>query len=294
MSGALDPIQEDLPLDLPGSSEAPRPAPGQPPAPGWRQPLTPPGPSLYEQVWTRVRGLPWARWRAQATPVIQTGAVKLRIAARLGANQAGTLVQAAITRGGPYTLELARATARTRLVPAAASWLARGIHVVGLPAVVLRSALQVLIIHRAGLAIEEAVFFRLDDPAAYTVYEAPAQFGLAVTIAFVPTLVLVFLGVLCLAPALAPRAILHLPTTWLTAVEIWLGLAFGAHALPIYEEAGPLGEQARVAVSRSHPGALLLIVPCYVTAWVTRLGGLLPALLGGAAVWWLAGTVLRG
>jgi hypothetical protein len=157
----------------------------------------------------------------------------------------------------------------------------------------MRAAVQVLIVHRAGLAIEEAVFFRFDDPAAYTVYEAPPQIGVAAGIAFIPTLTALALGVVCLAPALAPRSVLHLPATWLTWVEIWLGLAFGASALPTYEEVGPLAEQARVGVGKADPAALALVAPAYALAWITRLGGLLPALAGGLLAWWLADGVMR-
>lgn len=293
MSGALDPIQEDLPLDL---SSPPGPAGGsgpEPEPPAWKRPAAPPGPSLYEQVFARIRSLPWARWRAQAAPVLQGGARQLGSVVKVGANQAGTVARVAITRGAPYTVKLAKATATTGLVPGAALWAARIVHVAGLPAVVMRAAVQVLIVHRSGLAIDEAVFFRLDDPAAYTVYEAPPQLGLAAAIAFGPTLVALVLALVCLAPALAPRSLLHLPTTWLTGVEIWLGLAFGAHALPIYEEAGPLAEQARVGVGKADPAALLLVLPTHAVAWITRFGGLLPALLGGLAVWWLADALLR-
>jgi len=306
LSGALDPIQEDLPLELPagtslaaGSNTAGSTAAGSTAAgsdaglPAWKQAPAPPGPSLYERGLTWVRSLPWDRWRRQATPVIQGGAHQVGAAVRLGAEQVGTVARVAITRGAPYTARLAKATATTGLVPGIALWISKGIHVLGLPAVVMRAAVQVLIVHRSGLAIEEAVFFRLDDPAAYTVYEAPPQIGLAATIAFVPTLVTLTLAVICLAPALAPASILHLPATWLTWVETWLGLAFGAHALPAYEEAGPLAEQARVGVGKANPAALALVAPAYAVAWITRFGGLLPALAGGLAAFWLAGAVMR-
>ncbi|TMD12253.1 MAG: hypothetical protein E6J00_12465 [Chloroflexi bacterium] len=212
---------------------------------------------------------------------------------RVGAGQVGTVARAAITRGTPYTVELARATATRGLIPGAALRLAKGVHLIGLPAVVMRAAVQVLIVHRSGLVIEEAVFFRVDDPAAYTVYEAPPQLGLAAAIAFLPTLVALVLAVVCLAPALAPHSVLHLPATWLTWIEIWLGLAFAAHSLPTYEEAGPLAEQARVGVGKANPAALLLVGPAYTVAWITRFGGLLPALAGGLAAWWLADAVMR-
>jgi hypothetical protein len=225
--------------------------------------------------------------------LIQDGARQVSAAVRLRTDQVGTVLRVAVTRGAPYTARLARATATTGLLPGIALWTAKVVHLLGLPAVVLRAAVQVLIVHRSGLAIEEVVFFRLDDPAAYTVYEAPPRIGLAATITFVPTLVSLALAIVCLAPALAPRSILHLPATWLTWFQIWLGLAFGAHALPTYEEAGPLAEQARVGVGKADPAALALVGPAYAVAWVTRFGGVLPTLAGGLAVFWLADSLMR-
>ena len=81
--------------------------------------------------------------------------------------------------------------------------IARTIHLFGFPAVVVRTAIQYTIAHRAGLAIDEVKYFRVDDPAGYTVYEAPSRLSTAIAITYLPTLVLLILGVVCLAPALA-------------------------------------------------------------------------------------------
>src|SRR6202011_4889035 len=197
-------------------------------------------PSLFEQLWMRFRGLPWARWRAQATPVLKTGAGQLGTVAKVAVTRGGTVARVAVKRGTPYTLQLAKATARMSLTRAFPLLIARTIHLFGFPAVVMRTAIQFTIAHRAGLAIDEVVYFRVDDPAGYTVYEAPPRLGTAIAITYVPTLVLAILSLLCLAPALTPRAMLQLPITWVTWVQLWLGLSSAAHMLPSYEEAGPV------------------------------------------------------
>lgn len=282
MSGALDPIQEDLPLGLPTGSpqKAPRPAVAQPP-------------SLLETLGRRLRALPWARWRAQATPMLKSGADQLSSVARLAAVHGSTVARVSVRRGAPYALQLARATARISLIRALPLLIARTIHLFGFPAVVVRTAMQFTIAHRAGLTIDEVVFFRVDDPAGYTVYEAPPRLGTAIAITYLPTLVLWILSVLCLAPALAPRAVMHLPVTWLTWVELWLGLAFAAHALPSYEEAGPVAEQARVGVVKADPISVFWVIPAQVVALLTRFGGILPAVAGVLVSWWLAGALFR-
>src|SRR6202165_1899946 len=198
MSGALDPIQEDLPLDLtPSPAKVPTPPrSGGPPA--GELP-----PSLFEQILTRVRALPWARWRAQAAHVIRTGAEQLGTAAKVAVTRSSTVARVAVKRGTPYTLQLAKATARISLIRAFPLLIARTIHLFGFPAVVMRTAIQFTIAHRAGLALDEVVYFRVDDPAGYTVYEAPPWLGTAIAIAYVPTLVLLLLGGACLA---APHA----------------------------------------------------------------------------------------
>jgi hypothetical protein len=199
----------------------------------------------------------------------------------------------AVKRGTPYTLQLAKATARISLIRAFPLLVARTIHLFGFPAVVMRTSIQFTIAHRAGLAIDEVVYFRVDDPAGYTVYEAPPQLGTAIAITYVPTLVLAILSVLCLAPALTPRAVLHLPMTWVTWVQLWLGLSFAAHMLPSYEEAGPVAEQARVGVAKADPISVFWVIPAQVVALLSRLGGILPAVVGVAACWWLASAIFR-
>ena len=286
MSGALDPIQEDLPFDLPTGKPQPRAL--QAAGPSVELP-----PSLVEQTWRRLRTLPWARWRAQATPVLKSSAEQLGTVARIAVTRGGTAARVAVKRGTPYTVQLAKATARISLVRALPLVIARTIHLFGFPAVVMRTAIQFTIAHRAGLAIDEVIYFRVDDPAGYTVYEAPPRLGTAIAITYLPTLVLAILAVVCLAPALAPRIVLHLPVTWLTWVQLWLGLAFAAHMLPSYEEAGPVAEQARLGVVKADPISVFWVIPAQIVAVVTRFGGILPAILGVLACWWLAGAIFR-
>ena len=288
MSGALDPIQEDLPLDLTQS-------PAKPPAP--RRPVLQPGgdlpPSLVEQVLARLRAIPWARMRAKAAPVLRTGAEQLGSAAKVAVTRGSTVAWVAVKRGTPYAVQLAKGTARISFIRALPLLIARTIHLFGFPAVVVRTALQFTIAHRAGLAIDEVVYFRVDDPAGYTVYEAPPKLGTALAITYLPTLVLAILSVFCLAPALTPRVVLHLPTTWVTWVQLWLGLSFASHMLPSYEEAGPVAEQARVGVVKADPVSVFWVIPAQIVALVTRLGGILPAVVGVAACWWLASSIFR-
>ena len=289
MSGAVDPIQEDLPF------EAPATPPASAETPAWEaaRPKAELPPSLYDQLLTRLRAIPWARWRAAATPVLKSGAGQLGSVARVAANRGGSVARVAIMRGAPYTLRLVRATARISLIRAFPLLIARTIHLFGFPAVVLRTAIQFAVAHRAGLAIDEVTYFVVDDPAGYTVYEAPPWLGTAISIAYIPTLVLFLLAVLCLAPALAPRTVLQLPTTWMTGVQLWLGLSFAAHALPSYEEAGPVAEQARVGVVKADPVSVFWLIPAQVVALLTRLGGIVPAVVGVAACWWLATAIFH-
>lgn len=305
MSGALDPIQEDLPLDLPSSGKAGTPSepasPSVSPAgsasevPAWKaaQPPAELPPSIYEQLMNRARKIPWARWRAQAAPVLKTGADQIATAAKVAVNRGGTVARVAVKRGAPYTLQLAKATAQISLIRAFPLLVARTIHLFGFPAVVLRTAIQCTIAHRAGLTIDEVVYFRVDDPAGYTVYEAPPRIGTAIAIAYLPALVLWVVAVLCLAQALTPRVMLHLPVTWVTYMQVWLGLAFAAHALPSYEEAGPVAEQARVGVVKADPVSVFWVIPAQIVAILTRLGGIVPAIVGCLACWWLAGMLIH-
>jgi hypothetical protein len=301
MSGALDPIQEDLPLELGSGSgslvpQQQRSRPSEP-DPG-RQP------SLLEQLITQLRALPWSRWRSSAGGVLgiaghQLGGAAKVVAgrggtvARLAAIQGGAVARVAVKRGAPYTLKLAKATAQISFIRALPLLVARTIHLFGFPAVVLRTALQFAIAHRAGLAIDEINYFRVDDPAGYTVYEAPPKLGTAIAITYMPTLVLFTLAIVCLAPALTPRSVLGLQINWVTWVQVWLGLSFAAHALPSYEEAGPVAEQARVGVAKADPVSVFWVIPAQIAAVLTRFGGILPAVAGVLASWYLAQALFQ-
>lgn len=287
MSGALDPIQEDLPLDLA------QPAKSSMPPKREMQPDAALPPSFAEQALARLRAVPWARWRAKAAPVLRSGAGHLGTAARVAVTRSSTVARVAVKRGTPYALQLAKGTARITFIRAFPLLIARTIHLFGFPAVVVRTAIQFTIAHRSGLAIDEVVYFRIDDPAGYTVYEAPPKLGTAIAITYLPMLALAILSVLCLAPALTPRAVLHLPITWVTWVQLWLGVAFASHMFPSYEEAGPVAEQARVGVVKADPVSVFWVIPAQIVALLTRLGGILPAVVGVAACWWLAGAILH-
>ncbi|HXO58299.1 MAG TPA: hypothetical protein VN834_00735 [Candidatus Acidoferrum sp.] len=289
MSGAVDPVQEDLPFETPATP------PASADTPAWvaARPKADLPPSIYDQLMTRLRAIPWARWRAAATPVLKSGAEQLGAAAKVAVTRGGGVARVAVKRGAPYTVRLAKATARISLIRAFPLLIARTIHLFGFPAVVLRTSIQFAVAHRAGLAIDEVTYFVVDDPAGYTVYEAPPWLGTAISIAYIPTLVLFILAILCLAPALAPRTVLQLPTTWVTGVQLWLGLAFAAHALPSYEEAGPVAEQARVGVVKADPVSVFWLIPAQIVAILTRFGGIVPAVVGVAACWWLATAIFH-
>ena len=300
MSGALDPIQDDLPLDNGAGAKPDMPADGAEP---WKTAPAAAPPSLYEQAWAwlrrlpweqwraqawaSLRQLPWDKWRAQARPLAESSARQLEARAR----QAGGMLRVAVSRGMPYTARLAQASAKSGALRALPLTVARVIHAVGFPAVVIRCVVQLAVAYRAGLPIERVVFFRLDDPAGYTVYEAPRRLPTAFAVAFIPAAVLGVLAMICLMPVVVPIPVLHLPVTWLTWLQVWLGLACAAHALPSYEEAGPLAEQARLGVRRAEPASVLAFLPVQMVALLGRLGGAPLALAGGLTGWWLAGVL---
>jgi hypothetical protein len=216
------------------------------------------------------------------------GALAAR-ALRAGASVAGTV----IVRGAPYAIALARNIAHAGLVKAALRMAALAIHVAGFPAVVTRTAIQLTVVHRAGLEVESVTYFETRDPAGYVIYQAPAELRTGLAAAFVPTLVLAALAILCLAPALTPRFILHLHPTALTWLEIWLGLGFAAHAVPTHDEAAPLAEQARAGLGKADPLALLTVIPAYLVAWLTRFGAVPPAALGIAGALWASRAIFH-
>jgi len=149
---------------------------------------------------------------------------------------------------------------------------------------------RVIAVSRFLLALSGAVALLL-DPDLIPVPLAPPVTVLSFYGIY--ALVLLILGVVCLAPALTPRVVLQLPVSWITWVQVWLGLAFAAHAFPSYEEAGPVSEQARVGVLKADPVSVFWVIPAQIVAILTRLGGILPAVAGVLACWWLAGALFH-
>jgi len=305
--GEPAPLQPDLPFDLEAAANASPATPPQPPVadssvapaepvsvrPAWRPAVVEdPGPPLSQQLLDRIRALPWSRWRGTGARALGAGGGATAILARF--------LRVAVAAGGsglarfaPYAAALARNTARAGLVRAALRWSAIAVHAAGFPGVVLRTAVQFSVVHRAGLTVESVTYFEAQDPAGYVVYEAPKDLGTGLAVAYLPTVVLLLLSLLCLAPALTPRAVLHLHPGLLTWLQIWTGLAFATHAMPTHEEAAPLAEQARVGVAKAEPLALIAVVPAQLIAWISRFGGLAPALLGAALAIWLSGLIFR-
>jgi hypothetical protein len=296
------PLQPELPFDL-GIDQPPVPAAPPSPAPSqddailkpaaWQPVVEEPGPPISRQLLDRLRALPWARWGAVGQQALKRGGNSGTTGGAHLLRLATAAAGAAVARGAPYAATLARKTARTGLVRAGLRLGALAVHGGGFPAVVTRTAIQLTVIHRAGLRIESVTYFEAGDPAGYVVYQAPTKLSVALSIAFVPAFVLAALAVLCLAPTITPRGILHQHAGLLAWLEIWLGLGFAAHALPTHEEAEPLADQARAGVGQAEPLALVTIVPALLVAWVTRFGGLPPAVIGILSALWASGLVFR-
>jgi hypothetical protein len=265
-----------------------------------------PGPPLTRRLLDRLRGLHWWRWRATGGRALGGGRVIGAVGGRaLGGGRVIGAVGARILRGGaaavgtvvvnaaPYAASLARNLARAGLLKAALRLAALGIHVAGFPAVVTRTAIQLTVVHRAGLEVESVTYFETRDPAGYVIYQAPAELRTGLAVALLPSVILAVLAILCLAPALTPRFILHLHSNLLTWLAIWLGLGFAAHVLPTNDEAAPLAEQARAGVGKAEPLALVSVVPAYLVAWLTRFGAVAPAVLGVAGALRISGAIFH-
>src|SRR5207245_11227605 len=119
-------------------------------------------PPLPRQLRDRVRGRPRAQSRALAGRALGgsrgIGAVAARILRAIG-RVAGTL----IVRSAPYAIALARNIARAGLVKAALRMAALAIHIGGFPAVVTRTAIQLTVVHRAGLEVESVTYFERSE-----------------------------------------------------------------------------------------------------------------------------------
>jgi len=266
------------------SSEAARPEPIQPELPfegSTPPPQAAPPPGATPPAQTRVVALP-------RIPRVPVGLPRIHPWQQLRALPWG---QAARVLGLTliYLYRLGRASARVNALGRVQRALAVGVHVIGFPAVVLRTVIQLTLAHRAGVAIEQTVFFRVNEPAGFVLYESAGGIGTLAGITFLPGLLLILLSLLCLAPVVVPQPLLHLPVSWLTLLRLWLGLGFAAHAFPTLDEVRRLADQTRAGATQADPVSLLWAIPAHITVLITRLGGFPAGVLGALGALWLAG-----
>ena len=54
-----------------------------------------------------------------------------------------------------------------------------------------------------------------------------------------------------------------------------------------------MAEQARVGGVKADPVSVFWMIPAQIVALITRFGGILPAILGVLACWWLATAIFH-
>jgi hypothetical protein len=140
------------------------------------------------------------------------------------------------------------------------------IAIVTFPGVIVHEAAHMLFCRLRRVAVLDVCFFRVGNPAGYVIHEDIEDFTTAFLVSVGPFLVNSLLCLVFCFPALGPMYLFGLRGP-LSYFLIWLGVSLGMHAFPSPTDGSALWVQAKDAVRRFHPLAILsfpVVVLVYV------------------------------
>jgi hypothetical protein len=134
------------------------------------------------------------------------------------------------------------------------------------PGVIVHEAAHMLFCRLRRVAIFDACFFRLGNPAGYVVHEVCPDFTSIFLISTGPFIVNSILCIFFCLPAMIPFSEFGQRRP-LDYFLLWIGLSIGMHAFPSTGDANVLWRSAKSALHRRRPLAIVsfpLVVVIYV------------------------------
>src|SRR5215831_18820490 len=133
------------------------------------------------------------------------------------------------------------------------------------PGVIVHEAAHMLFCRLRKVAIFEACFLRMGNPAGYVIHEIPRDFTSVFLISMGPFFVNTILCLFFCLPAMIPVHVFG-QTDVLCYLLMWVGISIGMHAFPSTQDANVLWNSARKFAALRNPLALLsfpLVVVIY-------------------------------
>ena len=130
------------------------------------------------------------------------------------------------------------------------------ISVLTFPGIIVHEFAHMLFCRLRKVAVLDACYFRIGNPAGYVVHENTGNFTTTFLISMGPFLVNTLLCLLICLPAYMPIKFFDLEHPF-SYFLIWLGVSIGMHAIPSNQDAENVYEQAREKVKEWNVLALL-------------------------------------
>lgn len=130
------------------------------------------------------------------------------------------------------------------------------IAVISFPGIIIHEFAHMLFCRLRKVAVLDACYFRVGNPAGYVVHENSDDFNTTFLVSMGPFFVNTILCLLICLPAYMPIKYFNLEHPF-SYFLIWLGVSIGMHAIPSNQDASNIYEQAKDKVKE---GNVLAIV----------------------------------
>ena len=124
------------------------------------------------------------------------------------------------------------------------------------PGVIVHEFSHMLFCKIRKVAVFDACYFQMDNPAGYVVHERTENFYTTFLISMGPFFVNSLLCILICLPAYMPIKFFSIEQP-LSYFLIWLGASIGMHAIPSNEDANHIWEQAKEYAKKMNPLAII-------------------------------------
>jgi hypothetical protein len=132
----------------------------------------------------------------------------------------------------------------------------QAIAIVTFPGVIVHEFAHMFFCKLRKVAVFDACYFRVGNPAGYVVHENTTNFTTTFLISMGPFFVNTLLCLIICLPAYMPMSFFNLDNP-LSFFLMWLGVSIGMHAIPSDQDANNVYEQAKVKIKDKNVLALL-------------------------------------
>ncbi len=130
------------------------------------------------------------------------------------------------------------------------------ISILTFPGIIVHEFAHMLFCKIRNVAVLDACYFRVGNPAGYVVHENTNNFTTTFLVSMGPFLVNTLLCLLICLPAYMPIKFLNIEHP-LSYFLIWLGVSIGMHAIPSNQDANNVYEQAKEKIQDKNVLAIL-------------------------------------